>query len=405
MQQHRQSRVIMATEDNLGGGTDADAVDVLNGDGAEAPLLEMTADAQGATDQEAAIVENENAAISLENLVSVAEGSLDTDGLDETSAQLLQTAVQNELAPLAGAVPADEVIPAMENFRSASSRRDSTIMAIESISEQAKKLWARIREMIQKVRDFFKKMWINAKQAVQGLQRRVKGLQQEHAGRNFSMPKAGNVELKDGRWAISGGDIDKIAQAVDAVLKDYNSEAVKYANAVASALNAGKPLEADGTAGKGKNSVKVAKVESFMGDGSWAGGYALAANPDGSGYILRQGASDSKAYSAKPLKGDELKKIIDGLEKIATTVINYEKGFQEKDRAEEGVLKAGDAYSKKAKGEGGAGEEAGRSAFNSTRDAANALNHPTREVIKYATTLLSAVGGFVAANLKMYDKK
>lgn len=404
MQQHRTSRIVMATEDAAGGAIDADAVDVLNGDGAESALLDMTGEAQGAADQEAAIVENENAAISLENLVSVAEGSLDTDGLDETSAQLLQTAVENELAPLAGAVPAETVIPAMENFRSASSRRDSTVMAIESISEQAKKLWAKIREMIQKVKDFFKKMWISAKQAVQGLQRRVKGLQQEHAGRNFSMPKAGNVELKDGRWAVSAADIGKIAQAVDAVLKDYNSEAVKYANAVATSLNAGKPLGADGEAGKGKNAVKVAKVESFLGEGAWAGGYSLAANPDGSGYILRQ-SGEAQAYSSKPLKGDDLKTIIDGLEKISTTVINYEKGFQEKDRAEDGVLKAGDTYSKKAKGEGGAGEEAGRSAFNSTRDAANALNHPTREVIKYATTLLSGVGAFVAANLKMYDKK
>lgn len=402
---HRTSRVSMVTEGIDGDNIDGD-VDVLNGDGAEAALLEMQDDNTDAAGAEAHADELENSAISLENLISVAEQSLDADGLDEGAAQLLQTAVENELAPLAGSVPVDEVIPAMENFASPSSRRESTVMALEAIGEQAKKLWAKIREMIQKVKDFFKKMWVSAKQAVQGLQRRVKALEQEHAGRNFSMAKAGNVSLKDGRWALPASDMDKVVRAVEAVLVDYNNEAVKYANAVASSLNAGKPLAADGEAGAGKNKVKVAKLESFLGDAGWIGGQVLHANPDGSGYTLRtHTGGPSKEYNQKALSGPDLKTIIDGLSKLAGIVVNYEKGFQAKDRAEEGVLKAGDAFAKKAKDGDDGAKEGGRAAFNSTRDAANALNHPTREVIKYATQVLSGVGAFVAANLKQYDKK
>lgn len=404
---HRTSRVSMVTEGIDGENIDGD-VDVLNGDGAESALLEMQDDNNDAAGAEAHADELENSAISLENLVSVAEQSLDADGLDEGAAQLLQTAVENELAPLAGSVPVDEVIPAMENFASPSSRRESTVMALEAIGEQAKKLWAKIREMIQKVKDFFKKMWISAKQAVQGLQRRVKALEQEHAGRNFSMAKAGTVSMKDGRWAVAAADMDKVVRAVEAVLVDYNNEAVKYAGAVATSLNAGKPLGADGTAEAGKkaNHVKVPKLESFLGDAAWIGGQALTANPDGSGYVLRTSSGGtSKEYSQKALSGPDLKTIIDGLSKLAGIVVNYEKGFQAKDRAEDGVLKAGDAFAKKAKDGDDAAKEGGRAAFNSTRDAANALNHPTREVIKYATQVLSGVGAFVAANLKQYDKK
>lgn len=390
---------------------DIDA-DEQHGDGADAALLEMQ-DAVGASDEnDSAVDELENTVVALESLLETAEASQETGGLDPVAAELLQKAVDNETAPLG--TPAEEVVPALESFASPSSRRQATVMACESIREWIDKVWAKIQEMIQKGRDLMKKAYIAVKQAVQGLERRVASLKKDAANRNGSMPKAGNVELSSDAWAGDSKSVEKLQQLVDTVLGEYAEAAIKHANDVAASLKAGNAEKAaegateggEGGEGKAEFTIPAALSAPSAKLGKLAGlpGHRKVVK-GGDTLVIQAVQGQDKKYVAKPLSIDELNKILDGLEKVAKQVTGFEKNFQAKDRAEEGVLAAGKEFTKKAKANDKMDDAAARAAINSAKDAARLLNQPIKDVLSYSATAINGISSFVAANLKMYDKK
>lgn len=403
-------------------GLDIDA-DEQHGDGADAALLEMQEATSAAAANDGAVDELENTVAALESLLETAEASQETGGLDPVAAELLQKAVENETAPLG--TPAEDVaIPALENFRSASSRRQATVMACEGIKEWIDKFWAKIKELIQKGRDLAKKAYIAVKQAVQGLERRVKGLKEDHAKRNFSLPKAGNVSV-DTSW-----DPAKVGEAVgfvDAVLNEYSKAAIEHAKAIASGLGAGdaekvkKEAGKEGESGDAKGEEKkeefkippriesaAAKILKFEGAHGLPGGRAVISTGDTiSIRTANAKAMDTQGNKAetKPLSGDEIGSLLTALEGLAKQVVAYEKNFQEKDRAEETVTKAGDEFAKKIKSNDKGSDGDARAALNAARDAARLLNQPIKDTLSYAATAINAYCNVAAASLKMYDKK
>lgn len=390
--------------------------DQQHGDGADAALLEMQ-DAVGAADEnDAAVDELENTVVALESLLETAEASQETGGLDPVAAELLQKAVDNETAPLG--TPAEEVVPALESFASASGRRQATVMACEGIKEWIDKVWAKIQEMIQKGRDLMKKAYVAVKQAVQGLERRVGSLKKDAANRNGSLPKSGNVELSSDAWTGGSKSVETLQKLVDGVLGEYATAAIKHANDVATALRAGdaEKAAAAATGGEGDGAAAAeTKAEFTIPEVLKAPAAKLGnlANLPGHRKVVKGGDTlviqavqgQDKKYVAKPLALDELVKILDGLEAVAKQVTGFEKNFQAKDRAEEGVLAAGKEFTKKAKANDKIEDAAARAAINSAKDAARLLNQPIKDVLSYSATAINGISSFVAANLKMYDKK
>jgi hypothetical protein len=406
----------MALENLDGLDNDDNALDIDNdeqhGDGADAALLDMQDTATDASANDVAVDELENTVAALESLLETAEASQEAGGLDPVAAELLQKAVENETAPLG--TPAEEIVPALENFTSPSSRRQSTVMACEGIKEWIDKAWAKIKELIQKGRDLAKKLFIQVKQAIQGLERRVKGLKADAANRNGSMPKSGNVEL--GSDAFTGeGDAAKLNQLLKAILTDYAGAAIGHAKAVASALSAGdaakvnKEAGAEGGAeGESKEEFTIppamkAPIQKLDGFKMLPGGRSI--RNAGDTLAIHADKSGSKKYIGKALGLDKINEILTQLEEAAKTVTGFEKNFQEKDRAEEAVIKAGDEFAKKAKSNDKASDPEARAAINAAKDAARLLNQPIKDVLSYSATAINGIAAFVAANLKQYDKK
>lgn len=416
----RISRAGIRLENMDGGGTDVEInidADEQHGDGADAAMLEMQDAVGESNDNDASVDELENTVTALESLLETAEASQETGGLDPVAAELLQKAVENETAPLG--TPAEEVVPALENFSSASGRRQATVMACEGIKEWIDKVWAKIQEMIQKGRDLMKKAYIAVKQAVQRLEQRVKGLKTDLGNRNFSLPKAGNVELGDDTWVVGQNDVKKLKDFVNSVLGTYATAAISHAKAVASALSSGdakKVVEEGGKEGGGA-AGKDEKKEEFTVPKDLQASFTAVAGATGlpGGRQAVVGGDtisiqvDAKLQSgkhiAKPLAEAELSAILGALEEVAKQVVAFEKNFQEKDRAEEGVLKAGKEFAKKAKDNNKGDDSEVRLALNTARDAARLLNQPIKDTLSYSATAINGICGFVAANLKMYDKK
>lgn len=404
------------TEVDMNGGLD---IEQQHGDGADAALLDMQGANAEVQANDSAIAELENTNMALESLLESAEASVETGGLDPLSAEILTKAVNNETAPLG--TPADEIVPALESYKSSTDRREATKMAVEGIKDWIEKVWAKIKEYIQKGRDLAKKLYVKVKQAIQGLQRRVKGLKEDLDKRDEKAVKPGQVELADNTWVTTSAEAGALASAMGSIFGEYTTKAIGHAEAVATALGANDAAKA--AAEGGTEEEKKAKEEKkefvvpkaldnithkiandkkllpgrrrFVGE---AIGFSIQEVTDASSAV--------KKYTSKPLAHSELSAILGHLETLAKEVTDFERNFEAKDRAEEKVLAAGDKFSKAAKAESAKGSEADvRAAVNNAKEAALLLDKPIKSALSYSATAINGVCSFVAAHVKMYDKK
>lgn len=406
----RPSRGFMAIESLEGADQTAAEIDIdtdsQHGDGADAALLDLKDTNTEVAENDGAVDELENTVAALESLLETAEAAQETGGLDPVAADLLQKAVENETAPLG--TPAEEIVPALENFSSPSSRRQATVMACESIKEWIDKVWAKIKELIQKGRDLAKKAYIAVKQFIQRIQPRIKALQEDAAKRNFSMPKSGNVTDK-GEWALS--EVDKLKTLGDTVLDSYTKAAIAHAKSIASALSAGdevKAAEEGKTEEKAEFSVpanldKPVKLIAAIKD--LPGGREFVAAGDTMTIRTKQGGSTGGSNAASAANEQQITSALTTLAAVAKQVVDFEKNFQEKDRAQEEVIKAGDAFAKKAKANDKGDDAAARAAVNAAKNAGRLLDQPAKDTLNYLVTAINGYCSTIAAHLKHYDKK
>lgn len=406
----RPSRGFMAIENIDGADQTAAEIDIdtdsQHGDGADAALLELKDVNTEVADNDGAVDELENTVAALESLLETAEAAQETGGLDPVAADLLQKAVENETAPLG--TPAEEVVPALENFTSPSSRRQATVMACEGIKDWIDKVWAKIKELIQKGRDLAKKAYVAVKQFIQRIEPRIKALQEDAGKRNFSMPKAGNITDK-GEWALS--EVGKLKQLSDAVLDNYTKAAIAHANSIASALSAGDEAKA---AEEGKVEEKAefsvpAKLDApakvLLSIKVLPGNREFVPAGDTMTIRTRQGGSTGGSNAASAANEQTITSALTTLAEVAKAVVGYEKNFQEKDRAQEGVIKAGDAFAKKAKANDKGDDAAARAAINAAKNAGRLLDQPAKDTLSYLVTAINGYCSTIAAHLKHYDKK
>lgn len=412
-------------------------IDQQHGDGADAALLEVQDTNAEVVANDAAVGELENTAIALESLLETAEASVETGGLDPLSAEILTKAVNNETAPLG--TDAEEVVPALESFASSTDRRQSTVMAIESIKDWIEKVWAKIKELIAKGRELAKKLFIKVKQAIQGLERRVAGLKKDAEARNANAPKAGQVELSAAiaRWEADEAGAKKASEALAFILDGYTDLAIKHAEKIATALNGGdeKKAAAEGETDKEgtekqekKEKEKKFAVPENIGDltklkgslggneastmgaaGILPGGYIVAFEPVGFSIQMRptteRASQASFKGASKAMALDEIKKVLAVLEDAAKKVVEYERTFNKRDDAIRKVTEAGDKFAKEAKKADQKDEGDVRAAINAARNAATLLDRPIKSTLSYSATWINGTCSYLAAHLKQYDKK
>lgn len=409
-------------------------IDQQHGDGADAALLEVQDTNAEVVANDAAVGELENTAMALESLLESAENSIETGGLDPLSAEILTKAVNNETAPLG--TDAEEVVPALESFRSSTDRRQATVMAVESVKGWIEKVWAKIKELIQKGRDLFKKLVIKIKQAVQRLEARVKGIKAAAEARNESAKKPGNLELgaRASAFTADAKSANDVKVCLDLIFTTYADDATKLATDIAGALTQGDEKKAADVAetsaedSKKKEAVKysvpkalesVAKIDQAAikaGYGKTAddgvvfpGGYVLTAASVGFAFQMAPGADavlkTKFKETATPISLKEITDVCDILLGLAKQVTEFEKNFQKRDEAARKVVDAGDKFAKEAKKDDKKDEGDVRAAINAAKEAAAYLNAPLKSALTYAVTYINGTCDYLAKHVAAYDKK
>ena len=130
----------------------------------EEGVQEVEADAANVEELVAAVEDAEADAETLGEIEDVMEDSIEEgEGLDETSAELAEVAVESIRVRL-GFAPS-RTLPALESFGSKNSRLTATKIALEGVKENIKKVWEAIKKAFQtvwqKIKDFFAKFFTN----------------------------------------------------------------------------------------------------------------------------------------------------------------------------------------------------------------------------------------------------
>jgi hypothetical protein len=125
------------------------------------------------------VTDGEKLIDTIEEVASSENG--EEEGLTEKEAMIAEESLRRIYRRLG--IPAQSVMPSMESFRSASSRKMATRLAIEDARSKLKEMWERIIEAIRglfkRIKDFFKRMVTNVEkkmEAVKTLVRKIETL-------------------------------------------------------------------------------------------------------------------------------------------------------------------------------------------------------------------------------------
>lgn len=402
-------------------------LDTASGDGADAALLELQTAASDIDDNDKVQGDLENTVVALESLLEGAQSSLETGGLDPVAADLLQRAVENETAPLG--TPANEVVPALESFGAASGRREATVMACEAIMEWVKKTWEQIKALILRGRNLSKQMIIKVVQAVTGLQRRVSAVKKAADGIDANAQKSNTFELKNIAGLQVNGKVDvkanlpKVLAAAKAIFGRHSTEAVKYGEEVAAALEGLDFSDSEkfkASAAK-FSSIKRPAVPDAAG---LMGGFTLTTGQGGqhgegaAGEIARnllgqvvnfgaRGANTAASVQAPVLSAADIKTVAGELDALAKEVLSYQRTFEKQDAVKGRVIAAGDKIVSKAQKADldGESQAIARVLFQVAKSVPATFQNPDEAFAKYATNLIGQVCNYLQANIAQYSKK
>lgn len=151
------------------------AIDEAGADSAEADLVEAT---DISADVEAGVQEVDQAmadADTLERIAGAAEEANADGGLDPVAAEIAEIAVEAIYSRL-GISISNTSYPALESFSGRSSRGRATSLAIESIGETLKKIWAAIVNAFQKIIDFITNFFAKIFDSTRKLSSRINNL-------------------------------------------------------------------------------------------------------------------------------------------------------------------------------------------------------------------------------------
>lgn len=168
-------------EDEVAADTAAPAADVQ----AEQEVAELAEDSVSVDEGVTAVDDGEEAAAQLEEVGEVVAATVDGEGeqqgLDPVAAEAVRIAVESICSRMGASTKQFYALYATENFQSKSSRVANTKIALESIVDTLKNVWAKIvaflKGLVAKVVAFWNKLVYNvngAQKAIKALQKKVK---------------------------------------------------------------------------------------------------------------------------------------------------------------------------------------------------------------------------------------
>lgn len=266
---------------------------VETADNVESALLDVS-DAQGEVET---LDENMDAGVAaasaLEAFIIRLEEAQEEGGVDAAAAALMQIGVDAVMASV-GAEPEDtqSEMPATEAYGSLSGRQRATAMAIESLKDQATKVWAAIKAAWDKFCAWVKNLWAAIRSGNERMRQRAEKLK---AAANGLSGGDKDVEIEhavlaslavNGKFDAPVMDAEKVVKLLNETL-DASNSTVQF---VKSGVELMKAAAADGGAALDLGVLKGVKPVASAKKGE-NGAYVVAGLPGG--YTLTQVIPDA----------------------------------------------------------------------------------------------------------------
>ncbi len=191
-------------------------------------------------------------------------------GMDENTADALDTALEGLMIVVGAQGPAAKIFPAMEGFKEAGDRKASTKLALEAINDRVKKIWAGILATIERIIASVTAFFTSVMNGTKHLEVRAKMIKAA-ALKKKGGKAGGDVSGKKLGAILIGGKVPYTGNALRAALDklhndpiithDYGKAVTEVNAQIAALVEAMKKGEDDGVAGaiqKANDAVKGA---------------------------------------------------------------------------------------------------------------------------------------------------
>lgn len=205
-------------------------------------LQEITEAAAEVDDNLGAQETVEEVAEALEGLAVLARGSLATGGMDAAQASIFNFSVESHARRIPGLRVST---PSQEAYGETGSKLQSTNLALESIGQMLKDLWATIKNLIMKairaVKDYYNKVWSGAARMAEkakSIREKANKITTVAKEKKFESGSLGKALHIDGKApADMDAQLVKLATLADAVYKKADAAAIASTEAYVTAVD------------------------------------------------------------------------------------------------------------------------------------------------------------------------
>lgn len=336
--------------------------------------------------------ELEDVAVSLESMI--ADG-----GLDQRTHGYVMTTAAAILKQVGVSVP--NIGLSQESFDTTEGRVRAATMTMEGFKETVAKMWAAIKNGIDKVRTFLKNLWVKLTSAATRLRKkaialndRVKSLTAAKATARDKLSMPTSVMKVLGKDATTGGAVKGYAAALNtattAVLDTYAKALNTF---IKDAVVSGKAAADSGAPVPSIDSAKLPRGPKFE-----------KAGEESFGYVLKLG--DKVSLDKADKKGDvesfgkaDLTAICTSVVSAMETVERYERAWKDTDSAIDAMVKKLDAQVKAA---GESEKEGLKDNLKAARKASSAAAQAPTKFASYACSVANGCLTSVAWALGAY---
>lgn len=314
------------------------------------------------------------------------------EGMDETAAEITEIAVEALYAKL-GMKPA-KTMPAMESFGSVSSRVAATKVAIESLSENIKKIWEAIvkamKAMWAKVSAFIEKLMIS-------LPRMKKHLTELKARAEKFEGEAPAVKAGAKALSIDGkANFETAKKILESSVKLVEATGSSSQGVLAIAETVSKATDVE-VINSATESFSGRLKEKFTDIGNLANGKTVTVSETEGKFGLELTDSGKAAEEAESLKKEQMVSLLDMGLTLVTKMEEYKKihnEFSKAVKAVESVKFASGA------GKDDKGNDVAKAAITNVRALSSVIAKLSSSVPSVAYQAAKGVGDYVSASLK-----
>lgn len=230
----RNGKLLFALEsDEVGGAMDSEAVAEVKAEVQEAHE-EHTESVSEIEELQTQVAEGEAAAETLEDMGEVIEAKVaDGEGLSPDAAAVTEVAIESIRNRL-GMPKSYARIPALESFKSKHSRVEASKIALESIGDTIKKIWAKIVEVAKMIWEKIKSFFGNLFGSYKSLEKRLDSLKSKASSLAAdAKPKEDKIDNKSLAKFFTKSSKTADAPAVIAAVTDLVGSGIAVINALA----------------------------------------------------------------------------------------------------------------------------------------------------------------------------